>query len=152
MDSRPDAPGAEVLRNIPGELGDVFVNGNRVRGIIQDTSGTPDVENGATSATLCHIIGKETGQGEDGVQSRTERGGVVLQNAPGGGGVVATKVGVAYYHVDALVAFADDRSVQGFGGRGSRRQVGGVGRHVDRAAGMLVAQLGGEAARVAAEG
>ena len=95
----PDASGSQIAIHSARKQGDVGIEGGNVGRVVEDAGRAADVEDGAPVAARGHVVGEETGQGEDGVQCRTQRRGVILQNAPGGVGVVLTKVGVAYDHI-----------------------------------------------------
>ena len=139
----PDAPGAQIPLHVAREQGNVLIDGVGIGRVVEDAGRAADVEDGPTVAARGHVVGEEAGQGEDRVQGGAQRRCVILQNTPGGVGIVMTKVGVAYHHVDRELVLDDDDFVQLFGGGRSRRQVGGVRRHIDLVL-MLISQLGGK--------
>lgn len=139
----PDASGSQIAIHSARKQGDVGIEGGNVGRVVEDAGRAADVEDGPPVAARGHVVGEEAGQGEDGVQCRTQRRGVILQNAPGGVGVVLTKVGVAYDHIDLELVLDDDGFVQLLSSGRSRRQVSGMRRDVDLIL-MLASQLGGK--------
>ena len=139
----PDTPGSQIALDVAREQRDVLIDGVGIGRVVEDAGRAADVEDGPPVPARGHVVGEQAGQGEDRVEGRAQCGRVVLQYAPGGGGIVVTKVGVAYHEIDLHFMLFDNGFVQLFGGRRSRRQVGRMRRHVDLIL-MLISQLGGE--------